>query len=173
MLAGFAALLLAWLPAAARAEKCGFKEVSRERSETTHAGVTRSERWTERILRCGDEAFIERAGVVPLGNIPRERREPDLERAAWYLQRKPDGSARLWLVFRELKMIIEARPGADYDRLQFDGRFEGTASPRELKGRQGNATFTVHVRALPAPAGPPPWTELSGYLHKTLDELGD
>jgi hypothetical protein len=168
---GLTALLLA--PFGARAEKCEAKEVVRERSETTRAGVTRSEKWTERLLRCGDEVWIERVGAAPLEDNPRERREPDLERAAWYLKRQPDGSSRLWLVFRELKMIIEARPGADYDRLQFDGKFDAAAEPRDLKARQGNASLTVHVRALPAPKAPPPWTELDGFAHKTLDELGD
>lgn len=169
-----AALLLSLSVAfAARAEPCKAMEVTHERSERTAAGVTRSERWTDRVLRCGDEAYVERLFATPMENTPRERREPDLERAAWHLHRLPDGKAQVQLVFRELRMVVDLKPVPDFEVVGFDGRFDSVADPRPTHVGKGVQSYDIQVRPLPVPKGALPWTTLSGFEHKTLDELGD
>lgn len=103
--------------------------VTYETTQRMSNGVTRSERWQERIVRRGDAVWTERM-LPPHASEPAAdgagHKHFDFETAARWLQRDADGTLRLRYVDRAHRVVV-AVPAAEYAAVGFDGRWDGAA----------------------------------------------
>ncbi|CAN5387379.1 hypothetical protein BH10PSE17_BH10PSE17_31380 [soil metagenome] len=109
--------------------------VDYEVRQVTSSGVTRVERWQERLVRRDDVVWIER--VLPAGSSRAHDEESSAEHighkhfngetAARWITRSPDGKLDVQFVDREHQVIV-AIPRAEYGTVGFDGSFDGAGS---------------------------------------------
>ena len=134
--------------------------VTYETRQVTSAGVTRTERWQERLVRRAGVVWTAR--VLPAGLAalhPAERaperaneRAPeranehaghkhfDFDTAARLVERARNGELRLRFVDREHKVVVSV-PKAEYGAVGFDGNWEAAAYivPPTVAARMGAA----------------------------------
>ena len=108
--------------------------VTYETQQVTSAGVTRSERWQERLVRRGDAVWSARvlpAGVAAL-HVNESAAEHaghkhfDFDSAARLVERTPNGELRLRFVDRGRKVVVNV-PKAEYGAVGFDGSWDAAA----------------------------------------------
>ena len=108
--------------------------VTYETQQLTSAGVMRTERWQERLVRRGDAVWTARvlpAGVAALhaNESPAEHaghKHFDFDSAARLVERMPNGELRLRFVDRQHKVVVSV-PKAEYGAVGFDGNWEAAA----------------------------------------------
>lgn len=122
--------------------------VTYETQQVTSAGVTRTERWQERLVRRGDAVWTAR--VLPPGVAELHANESaaehsghkhfDFDRAARLVERAPNGELRLRFVDREHKVVVSV-PKAEYGAVGFDGHWDAAAYivPPAVVARMGAA----------------------------------
>ena len=148
-LIAFAALVAATLPAAAAAPAPDVDAlITYETRQVTAAGVTRTERWQERLVRRGDAVWTERvlpsgAGALRANDSAAEHaghKHFDFDSAARLVQREADGQSRLRFVDREHRVVVSV-PAAEFGAVGFDGNWEAAAFvvPPAVIARMGAA----------------------------------
>ena len=122
--------------------------VTFETLQVTSAGVTRTERWQERLVRRGDTVWTER--VLPASVVAPHANESaaghaghkhfDFDRAARLVQRDAGGRLRLRFVDREKRVVVDV-PAAEYGAVGFDGNWDAAAHlvPPSVVERMGPA----------------------------------
>ncbi len=108
--------------------------VTYETRQLTTAGVLRTERWQERLVRRGDVVWSER--VLPAGRAALHANESsaehaghkhfDFDSAARLVERAPNGELRLRFVDREHRVVVSV-PKAEYGAVGFDGNWDAAA----------------------------------------------
>lgn len=123
--------------------------VTYETRQVTSAGVTRTERWQERLVRRGDTVWTAR--VLPAGGAALHASESaaehaghkhfDFESAGRLVERAASGELRVRFVDRERKVVVNV-PRAEYGAVGFDGQWDGAAYivPPAVVARMGTAT---------------------------------
>jgi hypothetical protein len=123
--------------------------VTYETRQVTSAGVTRTERWQERLIRRGGAVWTER--VLPAGPTALHANEGaaehgahrhfDFERAARLVQRDAQGQLRLRFIDRDKRVVVNV-PAPEYGAVGFDGNWEAAASlvPPAVVGRMSPAS---------------------------------
>ena len=159
--------LLAMCSAASQAAPAADVDVlvSYETRQVMANGVTRSEAWSERLIRRGDTVWSERV-------LPARAAEPaaesadhkhfDFDRAARLLTRDAKGELQLRFVDRAHGVVVSV-PKAEYGAVGFDGRWDAAASI---------VPAAVAERMTPAPgaAGGAGWRveKAKGWSHRVL-----
>lgn len=122
--------------------------ITYETRQVTAAGVTRTERWQERLVRRGDTVWTER--VLPAGVTALHANEPsaehaghkhfDFDSAARLVQREANGQLRLRFVDSEHRVVVSV-PAAEFGAVGFDGSWEAAAFvvPPAVIARMGAA----------------------------------
>lgn len=108
--------------------------VTYETQQVTSAGVTRTERWQERMVRRGEAVWTARvlpAGVAALHANERVAKPDghkhfDFDRAARLVERTPNGELRLRFVDRDQKVVVSV-PKTEYGAVGFDGDWDAAA----------------------------------------------
>lgn len=108
--------------------------ISYETHQLSANGVTRIERWQERLVRRGETVWTER--VLPAAAVTLHAHESaaehaahkhfDFDSAARWLQRDPGGALRLRYVDRDQRVVVTV-PKAEFGAVGFDGRWEAAA----------------------------------------------
>jgi hypothetical protein len=108
--------------------------ITYETRQVTAAGVTRTERWQERLVRRGDAVWTER--VLPAAAVALHANESatehaghkhfDFDSAARLVQREANGELRLRFVDRERRVVVSV-PAAEFGAVGFDGSWEAVA----------------------------------------------
>ncbi len=123
--------------------------VTYETRQLTTAGVLRTERWQERLVRHGDAVWTAR--VLPAGQAALHANESaaehaghkhfDFDSAARLVERTPSGELRLRFVDREHKVVVSV-PKAEYGAVGFDGSWDAAAHivPPAVVARMGVAS---------------------------------
>lgn len=152
-----AALLAATLPAVAAPDVDAL--ITYETRQLSAAGVTRSERWQERLVRRGDTVWTER--VLPAGTPHAAETEHaghkhfDFDAAARLVQREPGGQLRLRFIDRAQRVVVDV-PKAEFAVVGFDGNWDAAACivPPAVVGRM--------------PAAPDGWRDehANGWQHR-------
>ena len=138
--------------------------VTYETQQVTSAGVKRTERWQERLVRRSDTVWSAR--VLPAGAAAVQasesaaehagRKHFDFDSAARLVERMPNGELRLRFVDHERKVVVSV-PKAEYGAVGFDGNWEAAAYivPPAVVARMGGA-------------GPDGWRaeKVKGWSHK-------
>ena len=126
--------------------------VTYETRQVTSAGVTRTERWQERLVRRAGVVWTARvlpaglAALHPAERAPERANEHaghkhfDFDTAARLVERAPNGELRLRFVDREHKVVVSV-PKAEYGAVGFDGNWEAAAYivPPTVAARMGAA----------------------------------
>jgi hypothetical protein len=99
-----------------------------ETQQRLASGVTRTERWQERLSRQGDKVWTER--LAPAGT-PHEHEGPDhkhfdFDTAARLVERSGAGELQLRFVDRSHRRVVSV-PKAEYGAVNFDGRWDAAA----------------------------------------------
>jgi hypothetical protein len=122
--------------------------VTYETQQVTSAGVTRTERWQERLVRRGDAVWTAR--VLPAGVAALHANEStaehaghkhfDFDSAARLVERAANGELRLRFVDRDHKVVVSV-PKAEYGAVGFDGNWDAAAYivPPAVVARMGAA----------------------------------
>lgn len=108
--------------------------VTYETQQRLSNGVTRTERWQERLVRSGDAVWtervrVDRGGVAHADESAAEHvghKHFDFDVAARWLQREPNGAVRLRYVDRAERVVV-AVPAAEFGAVGFDGRWDTAA----------------------------------------------
>jgi hypothetical protein len=119
--------------------------VGYETQQVLSNGVTRTERWSERLIRRGDTVWAER--VLPpqarhdAAPEPAGHKHFDFDRAARLVTRDASGQTQLRFVDREHRIVVSV-PKAEYGAVGFDGRWDAAASivPAALAERMQSAS---------------------------------
>jgi hypothetical protein len=163
LLAALAALSVSIQAAPAAADVDAL--VAYETQQVLSNGVTRTERWLERLIRRGDTVWAER--VLPAASRdaaaePAGHKHFDFDRAARLVTRDASGATQLRFVDRERRIVVSV-PKAEYGAVGFDGRWDAAASivPAAVAGRMQSA---------PGRSGDARWrTERAGgWSHRVL-----
>jgi hypothetical protein len=147
-----AALLAAALSAKAAPAPDVDALITYETRQVTAAGVTRTERWQERLVRRGDTVWTERvlperAAALHTNERANEHaaehaghKHFDFDSAARLVQREPNGQLRLRFVDREHRIVVSV-PAAEFGAVGFDGSWEAAAFvvPPAVIARMGAA----------------------------------
>ena len=125
--------------------------VTYETRQVTSAGVTRTERWQERLVRRGDSVWSERVltastAVLHTNETATEHaghKHFDFDRAARLVQRDAKGQLRLRFVDREKRVAVDV-PAAEYGAVGFDGSWDAAAHlvPPSVVARMGAAAVS-------------------------------
>jgi hypothetical protein len=122
--------------------------ITYETRQVTAAGVTRTERWQEWLVRRGDTVWTER--VLPERAAALHTNESvaehashkhfDFDSAARLVQREANGQLRLRFVDREHRVVVGV-PAAEFGAVGFDGSWEAAAFvvPPAVIARMGAA----------------------------------
>ncbi|CAN5469871.1 hypothetical protein BH09PSE6_BH09PSE6_27350 [soil metagenome] len=139
--------------------------------QITSSGVTRTERWQERVVRRGDVVWVER--VLAKGSARAHDDESAAEHlghkhfngetAARWIVRGADGKLDVHFVDREHRVIV-AIPRAEYGTVGFDGSFDGAGSIVP------SATAHAMQRARDTSAADAQWlvSRSDGWTHRVL-----
>jgi hypothetical protein len=139
--------------------------VAYETQQVLSNGVTRTERWSERLIRRGDTVWAER--VLPAAGHdaaaePAGHKHFDFDRAARLVTRDASGATQLRFVDRAHRVVVSV-PKAEYGAVGFDGRWDAAASivPAAVADR---------MRSAPGRTGDARWrTERTGgWSHRVL-----
>ena len=132
-----AAMLTGFMPAQAAPARAPDLDalVSHETRQVMANGVTRVDRWQERLVRRGETVWAERA--MPAGRADKHddetvaehigHRHFNADTSARWLSRNAGGSVTLKLVDREHQAVV-AVPRAEFGTVGFDGRFDAAVS---------------------------------------------
>ena len=122
--------------------------VTYETRQVTSAGVTRTERWQERLVRRGGAVWSER--VLPASRAALHANESaaehaghkhfDFDSAARLVECMPSGELRLRFVDREHRVVVSVSK-AEYGAVGFDGNWDAAAYivPPAVVARMGAA----------------------------------
>ena len=122
--------------------------ITYETQQVTSAGVTRTERWQERLVRRGDVVWTAR--VLPTGVAALHANDSlaehvghkhfDFDSAARLVERMPSGELRLRFVDPDHKVVVSV-PRAEYGAVGFDGNWDAAAYivPPAVVARMGAA----------------------------------
>lgn len=137
-----------------------------ETRQVLSSGITRVDRWDERLVRQGDTVWVER--IVP-ANAHHDHDEQgghkhlDVEIAPRWVEKDAQGRTNLRLIDREHNYVVSV-PAAEYGAVSFDGRWDTAAClvPPALARKMA-------VQASGAPEGAS-WRvqKAQGWTHKVL-----
>jgi hypothetical protein len=121
-----ASLALASGPAAALPDLDAV--VSYETQQRLASGITRTERWQERLSRQGEKVWTERllAGPASHAHEGPEHKHFDFDTAARLVERGGAGDLQLRFVDRTHRRVVSV-PKAEYGAVNFDGRWDAAA----------------------------------------------
>lgn len=100
--------------------------VSYETQQRLASGITRTERWQERLSRQGERVWSERLGAQAHAHEAGGHAHFDFDSAARWLERQANGEVQLRFVDRHQRQVVSV-PKAEWSAVSFDGRWDAAA----------------------------------------------
>ncbi len=102
--------------------------VNYETEQRLASGITRTERWQERLVRQGDRVWSERLGAHAAEHEGggAGHKHFDFDSAARWLERQANGELQLRFVATHQRQVVSV-PKAEWGAVSFDGRWDAAA----------------------------------------------